>query len=167
MDGSAFAAFMGISSSLDYCMSLEPLEADSSSLLGCGVDDCGDECRCTTCTACEFERTESFGLEGGGCHAEGLSVLQNGVLDGWSGCREANESDFDAASSVGVGEDGAYWPTRARGRRGGRRQKRVGAEGSCVGGVGAGCSGDTEAQADEKDGDGDLATSIALSALDE
>jgi len=79
-------------SSLHCSMSLEPLEADSSSLLGCGVDDCGDECHCTTCTACEFERTGSFGLEVGGGHAEGLSVLQNSVLDGWICCMEANEA---------------------------------------------------------------------------
>jgi hypothetical protein len=135
MDGSAFAAFMGLDSSLncsagllDCSLPLEALEGDtscSSLILGCGAAGCGVEL-CDSCIA-----------------------------------REAQGS---SSASGAVGEEGGCnMPTRARGRRGGRRQKRVGAEGNSQ------VQGQGESGLGERDGDErrhHLATSMALAALD-
>ena len=50
MDGSAFAAFMGLNPALDYSLPYEPLELDSSSSLlgGCGSSERGVERLCDT-----------------------------------------------------------------------------------------------------------------------
>jgi len=148
MDGSAFAAFMGVNSSLEYSLPLEALETDSSSFLGCGNSDCGGERLCEVC-----ERGEGF--PGG---MEGMVVLDGTVADGWVSTRER---DNDAAASVVGSEESSTWPTRARGRRGGRRQKRVGGDGAATAGTGAFAGENASA----RDRGGDLATSMALAAL--
>ena len=148
MDGSAFAAFMGVNTSLEYAMPLEALETDTSSFLGCGSSDCGGERLCEAC-----ERGEGF--PGG---MEGMVVLDGTVHDGWVSTRER---DADGAASVVGSEESSTWPTRARGRRGGRRQKRVGGEGAAAAGAGAGAGENASARYLG----GDLATSMALAAL--
>ena len=158
MDGTAFAAFMGLnSSSIDCSLPLEALEADSSSVLGCGNSDCrGDG----SCEACERERQES--LPGG---MEGMAILDGTVVDGWVSMRER---DTDGVGmSVGGSEESPSWPTRARGRRGGRRQKRVNGEGIPVA-SNASAAGMEAVAGDEmsvKDQGDCLATSMALAAI--
>jgi hypothetical protein len=156
MDGTAFAAFMGITSPLDCSMPLGALEGDisCSSLVGCGTGECGSE---RLCDVCERGCGEGFSFEG----IEGICSLGGGGSEGgvmaWSGARER---DSDGMSSAGVNDT----PTRARGRRGGRRQKRVG-EAGAQGGGGGGCDARDDAR-DAING-GDLATSMALAALDD
>jgi len=164
MDGTAFAAFMGMNSSLDCSLPLGALEGDvsCSSFVGCGRGDCGSE---HLCDACDRELGEGFSLD----RIDGIGALGGGGGEGgvmaWSGARER---DSDGVSSVGGNEESTTWPTRARGRRGGRRQKRVGAEagasagGGHAGAAGSGCDGPE--RGDVSNG-ADLATSMALAAL--
>ncbi len=154
MDGTAFAAFMGITSSLDCSLPLGALEGDMScsSLVGCGTGDCGSE---RLCDVCERGCGDGFSFEG----IEGICSLggggsEEGVM-AWSGARERGS---DGMSSAGVNDT----PTRARGRRGGRRQKRVGVEAGAQGGGGGGCDARDVMQAMQG---GDLATWMALAAL--
>ena len=138
MDGIAFAAFMGLSSSMDSPLPLEALEA------------------------CQRERRESF--PGG---MDGMSVLDGSAADGWMGMRE-RDADV-AAASFGDSEESTTWPTRARGRRGGRRQKRttVGSEGTpgAASTIAAGTGVGAGEQVSARDRGGDLATSMALAAI--
>ena len=154
MDGTAFAAFMGITSSLDCSLPLGALEGDMScsSLVGCGTGECGSE---RLCDVCERGCGDGFSFEG----IEGICSLggggsEEGVM-AWSGARERGS---DGMSSAGVNDT----PTRARGRRGGRRQKRVGVEAGAQGGGVGGCDARDVMQAMQG---GDLATWMALAAL--
>ena len=126
MDGSAFAAFMGINSALECSLSLEALEGESS----CGSAECCAEQLCHACMA-----------------------------------RHGNAEQGGALECVNS-EEGSNHPTRARGRRGGRRQKRVGADPALPAvEMGAGASPLSQTGTDGEKESGDLATSMALAAL--